>query len=461
LSGRLGAAKGKQWRTAAVAVVLLGLLWGAATAGPAADLGSFVAGPVGWIGWTAGAATGIGLAAVALGVVSVRRFTTRTPRDAAPLPPVSVLRPLCGDEPGLDAALASLCEQRYPAFQIVFGVRNAADPALRAVHRLQALYPDLDIEAVADPAMHGPNRKISNLINMLPFARHDTLVFSDSDLHVAPDYLERLMSALAAPATGLVTTLCTGRPTAPGLAARLGAMQITHCFLPGALLSRALGRQDCLGTTMALRRDTLARAGGLHALVGHLADDNVLGQLVQRLGLRVELADTVPATGVPETSLPALWQHELRWARTIGALEPAAFAASALQFPLAWAGLAWLCSGGAAWSTGLVALAWLARASAAGAVTRMLARHAGGADERWSSMWVTAGLLPIRDVLSVGQIAASYLGRKVLWRGYLMAVDNGLAAHLAPMPYAIRRDGADFTAPAVLAAGTMRSPAGR
>ena len=102
-----------------------------------------------------------------------------------------------------------------------------------------------------------------------------------------------------------------------GAVAALGAMQINHYFLPGALLARAMGRQDCLGATMMLRRETLERIGGFAALVDHLADDNVLGRLVQRLGLTVALADTVPATTVPETTLRALWRHELRWARTI------------------------------------------------------------------------------------------------------------------------------------------------
>ncbi len=119
-----------------------------------------------------------------------------------------------------------------------------------------------------------------------------------------------------------------------GAVGALGATQINHYFLPGALLARAMGRQDCLGATMMLRRQTLDRIGGFAALVNHLADDNVLGRLVQRLGLTVHLADTVPATTVGEATLGALWRHELRWARTIRALVPAQFAASALQYPV-------------------------------------------------------------------------------------------------------------------------------
>ena len=396
---------------------------------------------VGWAGLAATLAAGFGCLMAGLGVLAATRFA-RVRRPAPPnWPPVSVLRPLYGDEPGLDAALATLGAQRYPEFQIVFGVQDPADPALQAVARLRAAHPSLDITVVTDAAGHGLNRKVSNLINMLPAARHAVLVFSDSDLHVGPDYLHRLVAALAQPGTGLVTALCTGLPTMPGAAARLGAMQITQSFLPGALLSRILGREDCLGTTMALHRDTLARAGGLQALVGYLADDNLLGRHVRQLGYRIALADTVPATGVPETSLRALWQHELRWARTIRALAPAPFAASSLQFPIAWALLAALCRPADPWSLALLAGSWAARAGAGWAIGRILPGHAGSGRLGWRS----ALLLPVRDVLSVAEIVGSFAGMQVLWRGHVMRVD---APRVLGQRLAVER-----AVPAVLEAG--------
>ena len=377
---------------------------------------------LGVLHWAAAAASGFGMFAVAAGAAAVHRFAARPIRPPAERPPVTVLRPLCGDEPLLDEALASICRQAYPRFQIVFGVHDAADPALRAVRRLQARFPDRDIAVAIDSRRHGQNRKVCNLINMLPWAAHDVLVFSDSDLHVAPDYLDRLVAALDVPGTGLVTTLCAGRPTVRGLGALLGATQISHSFLPGTLLSRALGRQDCLGTTMALRRETLAQVGGLHALVRHLADDNVLGQLVRRLGQRIDLADTVPATAVPEPSMRLLWTHELRWARTIRALQPLGFAASALQFPLFWAMLNCLLTGISNGSVGLFAAAWTLRAAAARWIDRALGRRRGEPVAA-APIW----LMPLRDLLSVAQIVASFLGGQVVWRGHIMFADSGSA----------------------------------
>ncbi len=365
-----------------------------------------------------------GLVATTAGAIAVQCFAARTAGAARHRPAVTVLKPLCGDEPRLEAALASVCGQVYPAFQIVFGVQDANDPALRTVRRMQERFPACDIAVVIDATFHGPNRKISNLMNMMPTAQHEVLVFSDSDLHVSPYYLEQIVAALETPGTGLVTTLCLGLATSAGLAGRLGATGISHSFLPGALMSRALGREDCLGTTMALRRETLAGVGGLDALVRHLADDNVLAQKVRKLGLGVGLAATVPMTAVPEASLRALWQHELRWARTIRALEPLLFITSTLQFPLFWAAAAVLLSGGSGWSLALFTTAWAVRAVAARWIDRAMFQDWRPAAT--APVW----LLPLRDVMSVSQVAASYLGARVVWRGHVMHADDGRTSGL-------------------------------
>ncbi len=327
--------------------------------------------------------------------------------------PVTVLKPLHGDEPLLEEALASLCQQEYPIYQIVFGVSDTGDTALPVVRRLQLRFPDCDFAIVADATSHGPNGKVSNLINMLQAAKHDVLVIADSDVHTSPDWLHHLLAALEVGGVGLVTSVYTGLPVNDVVAA-LGAMQINHYFLPGALLSRSMGREDCLGATMALRRETLEQIGGFRALVDHLADDNLLGRLVRRLGLRVALANTLPATTVPETTFCALWRHELRWARTIRALVPAQFAASVLQYSLVWAVLAVLLSGGALWSLAWLALAFGLRALVAASIDRAL-----GLANR-TPLW----LLPLREIMSVGVMAASYAGRRVDWRGHTMQAEG-------------------------------------
>jgi ceramide glucosyltransferase len=362
----------------------------------------------------------VGLLQAALGWRLVRAFAARAAQTPASRPPVTVLKPLHGDEPGLQEALATLCRQQYPEFQIVFGVADPADPAVAVVRALCQRFPGCDIALVVDPARHGANLKIGNLINMLPAALHDILVIADSDVHVRPDYLSSLLAALDVPNAGLVTTLYVGLPATPDWVSRLGAAQITHGFLPGALMARWLGRRDCLGATMCLRRADLERIGGFRALVNHLADDNVLGRRIAALGLDIALADTVPLTTVPETRLGPLFRHELRWARTIRTLEPVGFAASALQYPLFWALLAVLCAPNG-WSVLLFGLAWLLRGIAVRGVESALAgKHERSGLAFRCPLW----LLPPRDILSVAVMLASYGGRQVDWRGHAILADT-------------------------------------
>jgi ceramide glucosyltransferase len=357
----------------------------------------------------------IGIGQTIAGWIAVARFAARKPAVRATQLPMTVLKPLHGDEPLLERALATLCTQDYPAYQIVFGVQDPADPAIAVVERLRAAFPACDIALIVDSAQHGPNRKIGNLINMLPAAKHDVLAIADSDLHMRPDYLADLAATLALPGCGLATVLYTGLPATRRLPSVLGATAITHGFLPGALLARRMGRQDCLGATMCLRRETLTRIGGLHALVDHLADDNVLGQLVRAQGLDVRLAATVVATTVPEATFAALFRHELRWARTIRALVPGAFALSVLQYPIFWALMAALAALGASWAVALFVLAWLARAVAATGIDSALAPRL----ERLAFP-APVGLLPLRELLSVGVMLASHAGKRVDWRGHTM-----------------------------------------
>jgi ceramide glucosyltransferase len=193
---------------------------------------------------------------------------------------------------------------------------------------------------------------------------------------------------------------------------------------------------------MCLRRGDLERIGGLQALVGHLADDNVLGQRIRSLGLGVALADTVPLTTVAEARLGPLFRHELRWARTIRALEPAGFAASIVQYPLFWALVTVLLSG-SLWAVGLLGIVWVLRALASIGIDRALAseweadsgagdkatRHGNGDEQARKDAAALAfccpvWLLPLRDVLSAAVMLASYGGRRVEWRGHDLLADT-------------------------------------
>jgi ceramide glucosyltransferase len=365
----------------------------------------------------------VSLGAIAFLLIAIRcvlRFEGARLASDLPLPAVTLLKPLCGEEPHLHAALRSFCAQDYPApLQIVFGARSASDPAVAVVEALRTEFPDRDIALVIDAAVHGPNLKVSNLVNMARAARHDVFVISDSDVIVEPDCLRRVAAALNDPAVGASTCLFRGAPArADSLVAQLGSLYIDGWFLPSAVVDATLfGSQVCYGPVTAIRRAIIDGAGGFQALTSFLADDTELGHITERQGRRVALAGFPVDTMVSETRLGALLSHEVRWARTTRALRPGSYVASVFTHALPVALLLF-----ALWPThaaGLVLGCVAAlRAVLLWAVQRRFGRAA-------TALNPTPWFLMIREVLYFGVWAAAFAGRSILWRGRRLRVLPG------------------------------------
>jgi ceramide glucosyltransferase len=333
-----------------------------------------------------------------------------------PLPPVSILKPLCGAEPGLYEHLRGFCVQDYPEYQIVFGVRDATDPACAVVQTLAAEFPSRDIELVVNPILHGGNLKISNLINILARARHDLLVMADSDAYVGPDYLAAVTAPLLEPSVGLVTCPYHGVPTA-GIWSRLGAMYINEWYVPSVLLAWLFGYQGYVsGQTMCMRRDTLEAIGGLQAIANHLADDHRIGELVTGRGLHIILCPYLVEGVHHEQSFHSLMRHEMRWMRTIRILRPMSFRFIFLSFsvPVASCGVAL-----AVWGGRHTTLAWTLFALTA---AMRLALHYLPLQRRPVRLGDT-WLVPMRDLLLCWVWWRSFSTSRVLWRGHEFDVD--------------------------------------
>ncbi|HEX6441296.1 MAG TPA: bacteriohopanetetrol glucosamine biosynthesis glycosyltransferase HpnI [Stellaceae bacterium] len=341
------------------------------------------------------------------------RFGRQRAGSVAVRPPVTILKPLHGAEPGLYENLSSFLDQDYPELQLVLGVRDRDDSALPIARALIEASPERDISLVINPRVAGSNLKVANLENMLPSARHDVVVMADSDMRVDPHYLAAVTVPLQDPRTGLVTCLYKAAPTG-GVWSLLGAMHINFSFLPSALLGEAMRTGDgCFGATIALRREVLERIGGFARLRHELADDHRMGAAVRALGLGVVLSPYIVENRVTEPSLASLWRHELRWARTVRAMAPTGFAGSVITHTVVLAALAAAAFGSAdGWM--LVLLSLLLRWLSAGLIARRLALPTQG-------LW----LLPLRDALSFAVFVGSFCGRSVLWRDQLFRVEPG------------------------------------
>jgi ceramide glucosyltransferase len=355
----------------------------------------------------------------ALAALFCRGRMARTDRSTARTP-VTVLKPLCGAEPRLEENLAGLCTQTHPRYQLVFGVRDPADPAIAVVERLARRFPAVDMQLVVDPRVHGSNLKVSNLINMMQAARHPWLVLADSDIAVGPDYLTRVTAPLADPHVGIVTCLYHGRPL-HGFWARIGALFIDTWFAPSVRVASSGGScAFAFGATIALRAGTLKAIGGFEVLSNRLADDYRLGELTRGLGLETVLSDVNVATDVTEDSLRALWARERRWMQTIRSLNPPGYALSFVTFTLPMLALG-LCLAPTAGNAALALGGALARL---GLHWRRPAPGVAAPGHAW--------LAPLRDCLLLLEWASAFAGTTARWRAHRLPIDTGPAAAPAP-----------------------------
>lgn len=339
------------------------------------------------------------------------------------MPPVSLLKPLRGADPEMYEAFRSHCLQDYPEFEIIFGVAEADDPAVALVRQLQREFPDRPIELVLCPQALGTNLKVSNLVQMLPHARHDYLLVNDSDILVERDYLRRIVAPFADPQVGMVTSLYRGA-AGQTLGSRLEAVGISTDFSAGVLAARQLeGIRFALGSTLAFPRQSLERIGGFTPLLDYLADDFELGNRLAKLGYEVVLSNAVVATHLPDYSFGAFWLHQLRWARSVRDARKLGYVGVALTFGLPWALLALLLSGAARWSLALLGVTVLARLAMALLVSKRVLHDPQIPRDLW--------LIPLRDVLALVLWAAAYSGHTITWRGRHFILENGKLKPLA------------------------------
>ena len=348
---------------------------------------------------------GVGCGYLLFAATVARGLPRAARRGPSPTPPVTILKPLHGAEPGLLAHLLSFCDQDYAGeIQIVFGCQERSDPAIDVARRVIALRPALAIDLVVDNRLHGSNRKVSNLIHCLARARHDVLVLADSDIEVDAAYLDHVVGALVPPGVGAVTCLYEGRGGRGGAA--LSALAINAHFLPNVLVGMALGAATpCFGSTIALRRETLDRIGGLDAVADKLADDYAIGAAVRRLGLRVAVPGFTVRHACAEPTVGAFLAHQLRFARTIRGIDASGHAGSLITNPLPLALIAALGS--------LAVAPWLIIAAVA---CRLVLVHAVAT--RFATAPQRLWLLPICDLALFIVLVASFCGTSVEWRGH-------------------------------------------
>ena len=369
--------------------------------------------------WISAALIAANLAYLALCMAAV--WASKPPaasRFAVP-PCVTLLKPLCGLEDGLELGLESFLGQQIEGqLRVVFGVAQDTDPALVLARQVAARYPQVDVRFVIDSTVHGPNPKVSNLINM---ARHappegfgqepgNVVMLSDSDILIGPGVLQRALDGLAVDGVGAVTALYRARPGIAGDRWRtFAAWFLDYWFLPMAVLHARLAPLSVTyGPLTAVRADVLERAGGLAALADHLSDDAELGRLVREQGMAVAFTPDIAETLVNDAHLAELFDHELRWSRTVRGLDPLGFFASVVSHPGPLALLVLVFPGWLALALILAPL--VLRYGLVRLIEQRFGRAAGMARPGLAGLW-------LRDLYCFAVWAAACVVSRVGWRG--------------------------------------------
>jgi ceramide glucosyltransferase len=329
-------------------------------------------------------------------------------------PPLTLLKPVHGAEPGLEAHLATFFEQDYPEYEILFCARTANDAGLETARRVAARYPSIAAKFLSTGGEPDYiNAKVASMELMETEAAYEILVISDSDVRVSPDYLRAVALPFADEKVGAMCCPYRGVAAEGGLWARLEAVGMSVEMTSGVLVARMMeGMQFVLGPTMAFRRDAIRRMGGFAVTADYCADDFVLGNETFKLGKTVVLSThAIDHMVINSTLWPSL-KHQVRWMKSTRFSRPKGHFGTALTFSVPF-GLLGLAAGawiGHPW-WGVVLLGWTlaTRLALAIAVGGMVVE-----DRSWLGLLV---LYPLRDLMGFGFWAASYWGRKILWRG--------------------------------------------
>jgi ceramide glucosyltransferase len=341
-------------------------------------------------------------------LISLLFFSQTDETNSCFAPPISILKPVCGLDQGAYDNWASFCQQHYSAYQLIFGVSDSNDPAISLVRKLIQNFPAIDIRLVIDSRTSGSNLKVSNLANLEPYAQHDLILISDSDIQVGPDYLQSIVQPMQNLKTGVVT--CLYRSRVYSFIAALEALSISTDFHATVLLARQLGwMKFAMGSSILIRRAVLEKMGGFKAIAHYLADDFMLGNLTVQAGFSVELSRYVVNHTLETKSIIDLIQHQTRWNRCTKAANPWGYFGLIVSHGTTFSLIFLLISEESGLGWAVVATIWTARILMGWIV------GVKGLNDKVAARFLW--LIPLRDLLSFGLWCGGFIGDRVVWRG--------------------------------------------
>jgi len=350
-----------------------------------------------------------------IGSIQFRSYAKRDQRTiekfAAKLPPVSVLKPVHGNESRLKENLESFFRQGYPEYEILFAADEPDDAAIPVIREISARYPKVPMRILITGQPLWPNAPNYCFHRLTEIASHGILVTSDSAVEVDPNYLKTVVSPLLDPQVGALTCVFRGK-SAGGVWADLDAIGQSVEFTAGVVIANLLeGTKFGLGPTIAVRKDALDRIGGYAALREYLSNDFVTGDFIHKAGFNVVLSSYVVDHVSPVMTFRRMWERQLRWAMGTRYSRPKGHLGTGLTFAVPYGILGLISAsllGYPSLGFGLLAAALVNRISQSWIVGWWAAKDPVARK--------AALLYPLRDLHGFIIWCASYLSKRSLWR---------------------------------------------
>jgi GT2 family glycosyltransferase len=228
-----------------------------------------------------------------------------------PLPMAAVILPLRGADPLLEACLAGLLAQDYPAYQVHIVVDNANDPANKVVDEALARgyssAAEVHVDILREPdelcslKLSAQRQVLSRLDETV-----EVVAFLDADSVAAANWLRAMVAPFADPRVGATTGIRWSAPPDAGL----GTL-VRFVFNALSFPQRFLFRIPW-GGSLAVRRSALHDAGLLDHWRRCFSEDTSTYGGLRSAGLKLAFVPAATQVNSESTDLSGAWHFVLR-----------------------------------------------------------------------------------------------------------------------------------------------------
>ena len=254
------------------------------------------------------------------GIAYLKYFKSELGRPPSGYTPfVSLIVPCRGLDDGLENNLLTLVRQEYPAYEVIFVVDDAVDPAATVIENIRGNYQrrDAETERIVDTRLviaskaNGSSQKVENLREAVLHvaAQSEVFAFADSDARPSADWLRSLVEPLADETIGATTGYRWFISRQPNFATEMRSVW-------NASIASALGpnmkSNFCWGGAMAVRRETFEKLDIRERWRGTLSDDFAVTRAMNAGGLPIHFVPQALTASVENCTFRELLEFTIR-----------------------------------------------------------------------------------------------------------------------------------------------------